>query len=117
MRIRLVLCAAVLAAASAPCLAASVLWDAAQRLDGRWENDIYMLRIDSARAQASVDPRKPFEWQRFLVKAVAGDTVIFTIGSELFEATLQSEELVLTSTSFRGERLLQRPQPLLGLRR
>ena len=109
--------AAVLTVACFPAAAASVLWDAAQKLDGPWENDIYSMRIDSVRAQASLDPKKPFQWQRFLVKEVSGDTVVFTVGSELFEATLEADELVLTSSSFRGERVLQRPQPLLGLRR
>jgi hypothetical protein len=117
MRIRAGMLAIILSCAPLPAWSASVFWDAAQKLDGMWESDVFLMKIDSARAQASVDPKKPFQWQRFIVKDVAEDTIVFTIGSEMFEATLESDELILTSSSFRGERILQRPQPLLGLRR
>ena len=87
--------------------------DAAQRLDGAWKGPNYELRVDSARAQANVDQDRPFRWQRFLVKEVAGEKVIFTVGSELFEAIVDADTLTLTSTSFRGERVLQRELALL----
>ena len=43
-----------------------------------------------------------------------GDKVTFTVGAELFEATLDADSLTLTSTSFRGERMLQRAQDAAG---
>src|SRR5688500_11233281 len=92
-----------------PCFATdSPFIEAAARLDGEWRGDDYTLKVDSYRAQANVDPARPFHWQRFLVKSVAGEKVTFTVGAELFEATLGSDALTLTSTSFRGERTLQR---------
>jgi hypothetical protein len=87
---------------------ASPFVDAATRLEGGWEGDNYVLRVDAQRAQASVDAARPFAWQRFLVKEVEGDRVTFAIGAELFEATIDADSLVLTSTSFRGERKLRR---------
>ena len=88
--------------------------NAAARLDGEWRGDDYALRVDSYRAQANVDVARPFHWQRFLVKEVDGDKVTFTVGAELFEATLDADSLTLTSTSFRGERMLQRAQDAAG---
>jgi hypothetical protein len=43
-----------------------------------------------------------------LVKEVAGWKVTFTIGSELFQAIIGPDGLLVTSTSFRGSRLLRR---------
>lgn len=98
--------------ATAPLSAAqSPFQDAARRLDGLWRGDGHVLRVDSRRAQGSIDPDRPFQWQRFLVKQVADDEVVFTIGAELFEARLDSDGLILTSTSFRGERILRRENP------
>ena len=84
---------------------------AAEQLDGMWQGQDFALRVDSDRAQANVDQDQPFRWQRFLVKGVTGGTVVFTVGSELFEAVLQADRLTLTSTSFRGERVLERRVP------
>lgn len=69
------------------------------------------MRVDSSRAQANVDQERPFRRQRFLVKEVTGEKVIFTVGSELFEAMMEADKLTLSSTSFRGERLLKRQAP------
>ena len=88
--------------------AASPFVDAAKRLDGEWRGDGFVLKIDSRRAQASIDPNRPFEWGRFIVKDVREDDVVFTIGAELFEATVDADALRLTGTSFRGEKVLRR---------
>lgn len=90
--------------------AASPFAEAAAQLDGEWRGDAFVLKVDSRRAQASIDPNRPFEWQRFIVKEVTDAEVIFAIGSELFEATVDAETLTLTGTSFRGERVLRRVQ-------
>ena len=87
---------------------ASPFVDAAKRLEGGWEGDSFVLRVDAQRAQASIDPARPFAWQRFLVKAVDGNKVTFAVGAEVFEARIDADSLVLTSTSFRGERKLHR---------
>jgi hypothetical protein len=98
-----------------PALAAdSPFIAAAERLDGVWASDDFELRVDSYRAQANVDQSRPFHWQRFLVKEVAGEKITFTVGAELFEATLGADALRLTSTSFRGERVLQRQNNSAG---
>lgn len=100
---------AVLLCIAPPAFAAdSPFLVAAARLDGEWHGEGFALRVDSYRAQANVRLDRPFQWQRFLVKEVAGEKVTFTVGAELFEATLDGDSLRLTSTSFRGERLLQR---------
>ena len=94
--------------------AASPFSEAADRLDGEWRGTGFVLRVDAKRAQASINPALPFEWHRFVVKEVAGPEVVFTIGAELYEATIEAELLVLTSTSFRGERILFRGSHLRG---
>jgi hypothetical protein len=82
--------------------------EAARRLDGVWHGDGYSLRIDARRAQANIDPEKPFHWQRFRVKEVGNGLIVFSIGAEIFEAKLAGDDLELTGTSFRGERFLTR---------
>jgi hypothetical protein len=49
---------------------ASPFDDAARQLDGSWQGDGFVLRVDAQRAQASIDPARPFAWQRFLVKGI-----------------------------------------------
>ena len=88
--------------------AASPFLDAAEFLNGSWRGDDFVLRVDSHRAQASVDPKRPFEWDRFVIRDVTEDEVIFVIGSELFEAKRRDGDIVLTGTSFQGERVLER---------
>jgi hypothetical protein len=105
------LCLLLAAAAPIAARAASPFVDAAARLNGTWEGDGYVLQVDSQRAQASVDPERPFHWERFLVKDVSDDKVTFTVGAELYEAKLAADSLTLTSTSFRGERTLKREGP------
>jgi hypothetical protein len=102
-----------LALAVAP-VAASPFSEAADLLDGEWEGTDFVLHIDAKRAQASIDPERPFEWRRFVVREVTATEVVFAIGSELFEARVDSDVLVLTSTGFRGERILFRGAPLRG---
>lgn len=87
--------------------AASPFVDAAERLDGEWRGDGFVLKVDSHRAQASLDPERPFQWQRFLVREVTDDEVVFAVGAELFEARLDAGMLTLTGTTFRGERVLR----------
>jgi hypothetical protein len=99
---------AVIAIALTPLADASPFGDAASRLDGRWQGDGFVLRIDASRAQGSFDANRPFQWQHFIVKEVTEDGVIFAIGNELFEATVDAEALRLSGTSFRGEKLLRR---------
>jgi hypothetical protein len=94
--------------------AASPRSEAALRLDGEWRGPDYVLKVDSRRAQASVNPERPFEWQRFEVKEAEGDEVVFSIGAELFEARMDGEMLLLTGTAFRGERVLFRGEGLRG---
>jgi hypothetical protein len=103
--------ACLLAVAAPPAAAASLLHEAAQKLDGRWQGDGYEIVIDGERDQASTDPARPFQWQRFLVKQVEGDEIVFTVGAELFQARLDADRLTLTSTGFRGERSLTRLVP------
>jgi hypothetical protein len=94
--------------------AASPFSEAAERLNGMWRSEDFVLRVDSKRAQASVALDRPFEWQRFLVKEVRDNEIVFSIGSELFEAVLDAEMLVLTGTGFRGQRVLFRDADLRG---
>jgi hypothetical protein len=82
---------------------------AALRLNGTWRAADYILQVDGERAQANTRLDLPFEWERFLVKAVPADgKVKFAIGAELYQASFNGDELLLTSTAFRGERLLKR---------
>jgi hypothetical protein len=97
-------------------VAATPLGEAAAYLDGTWRGDNYVLRIDAARAQASVDAERPFEWTRFLVKEATDREIIFTVGAELFEARRGPDHtgMFLTSTSFRGQRLMWREDPSIN---
>jgi hypothetical protein len=97
-----------LALLGAPAAAFSTFAEAARGLDGEWRGPDFVLKVDAKRAQASIDVGRPFAWERFLVKEVSGNEVVFAIGAELFEATLESDTLVLSGTSFRGERVLFR---------
>lgn len=97
----------LLVALAAPGVA-SVFSEAAERLNGKWRGEDFVLRVDAKRAQASVDAERPFAWERFLVKEVTSTEVVFTIGSELYQARIEEDTLTLTGTSFRGERVLSR---------
>lgn len=88
--------------------AASPFGEASKQLDGEWRGDGFVLKVDSRRAQANIDPARPFDWQRFVVKEVTEDEVVFTVGTELFQARINAGTLALTGTGFRGERLLRR---------
>jgi hypothetical protein len=80
----------------------------AHQLDGTWRGDSYSLRVDVERFQANTDPGRPFQWQRCLIRRVSDGKITFSIDAELFEAAFRDDTLVLTSTNFRGERLLHR---------
>lgn len=117
MRVRILSAVLVLGFAQWQLASASPLHDAAKRLDGVWLGDGYALRIDSQRDQARIDPKRPFQWQRFLVQEVRPDEIVFTIGPQLYEARLNADQLVLTGSSFRGEHKLRRQAepPELGV--
>ena len=88
---------------------ASPFREAGDRLDGEWRGgEGFVLEVGSDRAQASLDPNRPFQWQRFIIKEVTEDEVVFTIGNELFQAKVEPEALRLSGTGFRGEKLLRR---------
>ena len=76
-------------------------------IDGHWRGGGFDLAIDSARSQARVDPKKPFQWEAFTIKNVAGNMVVFTIGPRLYIAYLDADALTLTSPGLEGSRLLQ----------
>ena len=114
MHTRAALFAVYLAAAMHSTTAASPFSEAASRLDGDWRGTDFVLRVDARRAQASIDPARPFEWKRFVVKEVTNKDIVFSVGAELFEAKLDADVLTLTSTGFRGERVLVREGELRG---
>src|SRR5262245_46549480 len=114
----ILLCAALLGAAlPAETLAASVrpsFAEAAKELDGDWRGGDFVLRIDARRAQASIDPTRPFEWEHFLIKAVDDREITFAVGANLYEAKVEADVLTLTGTGFRGARVLFRDASLRG---
>jgi len=114
MHTRAALFAVYLAAVLHSTAAASPFSEAAARLDGDWRGSDFVLRVDARRAQASINPTRPFEWQRFVVKEVTNEDIVFSVGAELFEAKLDADVLTLTSTGFRGERVLVREGELRG---
>lgn len=114
MTIRAALLSVALLALCAPAGAAQSLAEAARLLNGAWHGDSFVLRIDAERAQASFAPERPFEWQRFIVKSVGAEEIVFSIGAELFQATIGEDTLTLTGTSFRGARVLFRNADLRG---
>jgi hypothetical protein len=77
-------------------------------LDGQWFGDGFNVAIDSARAQARLDPKKPFQWEAFRIRNVSGEMVVFTIGPRLFIGYLGEDMLTLTSPGLQGARLLRR---------
>lgn len=94
----------------------SLFVEAADFLNGVWIGNGSVLRVDAARAQASADPARPFLWDRFIVKEVTNDEIVFAIGAELFEARIDDDTIAVTSTSFRGERVMFRELPEAELR-
>lgn len=113
MGIRMVVLAAMILGQSGA-WAASLFSDAADRLNGEWRSNDFVLRVDAKRAQASTAIDRPFEWQRFVVREVTGNEIVFAIGSEIFEAVIDADTLVLTGTDFRGERVLFRGADVVG---
>ena len=77
-------------------------------MDGRWRGGGFDLTIDTARSQARIDPKKPFQWEAFAIRNVSGGMVVFSIGPRLFIAYLGVDELTLTSPGLEGSRLLHR---------
>lgn len=104
----------MLSAAIIPSIAASQFSDAAKLLDGEWRGPDFVLKVDARRAQASVDQEHPFAWKHFLIKEATAGEIVFSVGSELFEAKLDADVLTLTGTSFRGARVLFRETDLRG---
>jgi hypothetical protein len=88
--------------------------EAANELDGDWRGGDFVLRVDARRAQASIDPSHPFEWEHFLIKEVNDREIVFAVGADLFEAKLGADTLTLTGTGFRGARVLFREANLRG---
>ena len=111
MHLRIAVLTLALLFGAGPAGAAPLFSEAAAQLDGEWRGDDFVLKIDSRRAQASIDPARPFEWRHFLVKDVTDEEIVFTVGADLYEARIDADKLTLTSTSFRGERLLVRTSP------
>jgi hypothetical protein len=112
MRIPSIVLVSMICGAAPLAEAASPVEEAARLLDGVWRGEDYALKVDSRRAQANIDPRKPFQWQRFVVKNVDGEAIVFAIGAEIFEAQITGDVLELSSTSFRGERRLTREETM-----
>jgi hypothetical protein len=81
---------------------------AMRQLDGKWKGDGFVLEVDSARAQAKVDPTLPFQWDRYGIKTISDGMVVFAVGAELYEASVDAESIILSSTGFRGKRRLGR---------
>src|SRR4051794_18040098 len=108
MRLRFVLLVLAMFGQAHFAVAASPYAEAEKLLDGEWRGDDFVLKVDARRAQASVDPARPFEWKHFLIKEVKAGEIVFTVGPELFEAKLGADTLTLTGTGFRGARVLFR---------
>lgn len=103
-----ILCLAVALLGAFPAALASPFSEAAERLNGEWRGENFVLRVDARRAQASVDVARPFAWERFLIKEVTPGEVVFAVGPEVYEARIEADVLTLTGTSFRGARVLFR---------
>ena len=114
MHIRHGLLLAALLAGFAQAAMALSFSEATEQLNGTWRGEEFVLRVDAERAQASVDPARPFAWQRFLVKEVVDWKVTFTVGAELYQAVIGPDGILLTSTSFRGSRVLRREADSAG---
>jgi len=87
---------------------ASALADNLSLLEGRWLGDGLQVVVDADRAQANMDPWKPFDWRRIEVKEYDGVAITFSIGAELFYGTLDADTMTLEGTSFRGTKTLER---------
>jgi hypothetical protein len=87
---------------------ASALADNLSVLEGRWLGDGLQVVVDADRAQANMDPWKPFDWRHIEVKEFDGAAITFSIGAELFYGTLEADTMTLEGTSFRGTKILQR---------
>lgn len=108
MLARTILVTLMLLGGASAAVAAPSFNEAARLLDGKWRGEAFVLRVDAKRAQASTAPDRPFEWRRFLVKQVRDNAVVFSIGADIYEATIEADSLTLTGTSFRGAQVLVR---------
>ena len=86
----------------------ALLSSTVHQIEGTWRGDSYLLRVDSQRSQANTKPTEPFEWKRFVIRRISESAVDFAVGTDIFEAKFADSHVVLSSTSFRGERTLTR---------
>ena len=87
--------------------------EAPQALDllhGTWRGDGLSMTIDTNRSQALRDPKRPFDWQPFVIRNVTGNVVVFRIGAVDFFAVVAPEQISVTSWEFQGNRTLSRVQ-------
>jgi hypothetical protein len=82
-----------------------------RELDGIWEGDGLRLTIDSARAQANVGSRGPLQRDPFFVDYETDQEVVFVVGADVFTAAIDGDDMILTGTSFAGERAMRRTMP------
>jgi hypothetical protein len=106
MRVRFAFLVAVLVAAHAASAA-----DLGSRLAGDWRGDKLWMTLDPERGQARLNPAKPFQWERFIIKSVDGPQVVFTVGVRLFVATVQGDSLSVEAPGFNGAQILHRELP------
>jgi hypothetical protein len=107
---RMLLAAAILAAILSPSssLASEDALARLRALDGAWYGAGLSLWIDAERALARVDRQKPFQWEAFNIRNIAGPMIVFSIGERLFVAYLDGDRMSLTSRDRRGEWRLRR---------
>ena len=77
-------------------------------LEGEWRGEELSLAIDQRRGQARLDLGRPFHWERFILKEVDGERIVFTIGARLFAATLDDDSLSVEAPGYGGPQLLRR---------
>jgi len=82
--------------------------EAFHALDGYWRGSGLELTIDPHRAQARLDPRRPFQWEPVNIRNVEGNMVVFTIGPRLFIAYVDGDDLTLTSPGTQQPSVLRR---------
>ena len=93
--------------------------DAKQALNGQWRSADLVLSIDVRTAEATLADAQGNQRERFELKKVVGNTVLFTVGDKRLVGSLAEDQLVVTVGNDPFTQTLKRikpdPSPAPGL--
>ncbi len=87
--------------------------DARRALDGQWRSAGLVLTIKADAGEATLaDAARPVERERFELKKVVGNTVLFTVGDKRLVGLLAEDRLTITIGNDPFSQVLRRSKPI-----